>query len=215
MQPIPTSARLLFVVVAWVPLLGCQHAAVRTAGDLGNALHSVAPEDLFEIGLLQAQRGDLLRSEQYLTAALHRGYDEPTVVYWLVRVCVAAGRYHSALDHAVRHLRNDPGNWRLRLIVASIHEALGELDGARRELEHIVSSEPTTPLPRYRLAMLYLSEESGARRAAPHFEAYLTLDPQGDHAAEVERLLAQTNRRTEQSGEGAPPVPVGVREVIR
>jgi len=159
------------------------------------------------MGLLQARQRDLLRAEQYLSAARSHGYDEPTVVYWLVRVCVAAGRYHSALDHAARYLRDNPANWRLRLVVASIHEALGDHERARRELEQIVSDQPTTPLPRYRLALLYSLHPSEQKRAVPHYEAYLALDPEGVHAAEVETLLARA-RDPAPEPERAPPLVV-------
>ena len=121
MRTMLSSRTLLQVAVASVLLGGCDHSAVRRGADTRIEVPAVTSEELFEIGLAQARQGDLLRAEQYIVAAGNRGYDEPTVAYWLVRVCVAAGRYHSALDHAARYLRDDPSNWRLRLIVASIH----------------------------------------------------------------------------------------------
>jgi len=170
---------------------GCQHVAGRGGAHPPHSTPSTTAEDLFEIGLLQARQGDLLRAEQYLSAARNLGFDEPTVVYWLVRVCVAAGRYQSALDHAARYARDNPANWRLRLVVASIYEALGDLERARLELEHIVTAQPASPLIRYRLGMLYLRESPEVRRATGQLEAYLALDPEGAHAAEVEFLLAR------------------------
>lgn len=207
------NPRVLCAVCAGLLLAGCQHAAIRGGVDARREVHAITPEELFEVGLLQARRGDLLRAEQYLSAARSQGYDEPTVVYWLVRVCLAAGRYHSALDHASRHLRGDPANWRLRLVVASIHEALGDLDRARLELEHIVRAQPQSPLPRYRLGILYWSQGFHTRSAAPHLEAYLALDPAGPHAAEVETLLAHFPVLDPATRAGVPAAPMSVREM--
>lgn len=200
--------------MASVLLGGCDHSAVRRGADTRIEVPAVTSEELFEIGLAQARQGDLLRAEQYIVAAGNRGYDEPTVAYWLVRVCVAAGRYHSALDHAARYLRDDPSNWRLRLIVASIHEALGDFDRARLELQHIVSDRPESPLPHYRLAMIYSRQASEMQRAAAHFEAYLALDPEGQHAAEVETLLAHPRRPPHRADGESPAVALSETEVL-
>ena len=185
------SGSLLIAVIVWA-ITGCHQGVLRQETALENELPKVTSEELFQIGFLQARRGDLLRAEQYLTAARAKGYDEPTVVYWLVRVCVSAGRYHSALAHAVSYLRDHPSNWRLRLVVASIHEALGDFRRAQVELESIVDAEPSHSLPRYRLAILYRQQRSSAKRAVPHLEAYLDLSPHGPHAAEVRTLLEKS-----------------------
>lgn len=205
--------RVLCAVCAGLLLAGCQHAPIRGGIDARREVHAITPEELFEVGLLQARRGDLLRAEQYLGAARSQGYDEPTVAYWLVRVCLAAGRYHSALDHAARSLRDEPANWRLRLVVASIHEALGDLNRARLELEHIVRAQPQSPLPRYRLALIYWSQGFRTRSAVPHLEAYLELDPAGPHAAEVETLLAHSRFLDPSTRAGVPAAPMSESEV--
>lgn len=192
MQAPRASGAVFFAASLGMVIVGCQHAAARGGVEIADRLPSITAEELFQVALLRARQGDLLRAEQYLTAARSQGYDERETVYWLVRVCIAAGRYHSALGHAARHLRDDPANWRLRFVVASLHEALGEDDEARAELEHIVVAEPTSPLPRYRLAMLYGQRRGEMGNAIPHLEAYLALDPAGSHAAEVAALLAET-----------------------
>jgi tetratricopeptide (TPR) repeat protein len=154
-------------------------------------LSAITAEDLLYLALSHARSGDLLRAEQYLSAARRRGHDEAEVVYWLVRVCVAASRYQSALGHAADYLRDHPLDWSLRLVVATIHEALGDVARARSELERIVRAEPTRPLPHYRLAMLYRSWELDQERAKVHLEEYLKLTPQGPHAAEVRSALSE------------------------
>ena len=183
------SAWLCFFLVSgtwW--LAGC-HQATLKGGKPHTTLNDVAGEDLFAAGISHAAVGDLLRAEQYLTAARLRGYDESTVVYWLVRVCVAASRYQSALRHSSDYLRRHPSDWSLRLIVASIHEALGDASRARDELERIVSSRPDHALPHYRLALVYFRHDD--ERARSHFEAYLRLAPDGPHAPEVRSALAR------------------------
>jgi len=160
-------------------------------------------EELFQIGVLQARRGDLLRAEQYIIAARAQGYDESSSVYWLVRVCVSAGRFHSALGHAQSYLRRNPSNWRLRLVVASIYEALGDNQRAVRELESVVRGAPHHALPHYRLAVLYGQLGAGHERAARHLHAYLTLSPAGPHAAEA-RLLLENGRDRMPEQEVAP-----------
>jgi tetratricopeptide (TPR) repeat protein len=180
----------VFVVVL---AAGCQHAAMRRSAAAATDHPRITADELFRTGLLQASRGDLMRAEQYLNAARSQGYAAPMVAYWLVRVCVAAGRFHSALDHASRYLRDAPNDWQLRFVVASILEALGDFDAARIELEQIVRAEPKSPLPRYRLAMLYAREGPDAELAVSHYRAYLALDPGGPHAAEVKTLLAQSH----------------------
>ncbi len=178
---------------------GCHQTAVRRQDAEEVALSGLSSDELFEIALFQARRGDFLRAEQYLSAARQEGHSEFEVVYWLVRVCVSAGRFHSALAHASEHLRAHPSNWRLRLVVASIHEALGDLWSAQLQLESIVDAEPNRPLPRYRLAMLYRRLHAVSERAVPHLKAYLALEPDGPHAAEVRMVLDRADH-------GSPPL---------
>lgn len=170
---------------------GCHSATLHQSTDLQAQLATVTAEDLFYLAVSHARSGDLLRAEQYLSAARQRGYDEAAVVYWLVRVCVASSRYQSALGHADDHLRDHPLDWSLRLIVASIHEVLGDIARARLELERVVRAAPGRPLPHYRLAMLYRSSEVDRERAKEHLAEYLRLAPQGPHAPEVRLVLSE------------------------
>jgi len=168
---------------------GCHHATLHQGPDLHAELSKVTVDDLLFLAATNARSGDLLRAEQYLSAARQRGRDEAVVVYWLVRVCVAASRYQSALGHATNYLRDHPSDWSLRLVVASIHEALGDVARAQSELERIVEAEPSMPLPHYRLAMLYRDRWTEQERARLHLEEYLRLTPEGSHAAEVRSAL--------------------------
>lgn len=171
--------------------LGCHPPAFSQGPDLQGELSTVSDDDLLFLAASHARSGDMLRAEQYLSAARQRGHDEAVVVYWLVRVCVAASRYQSALGHATSYLRDHPSDWSLRLVVATIHEALGDLTRAQSELERIVRAEPSMPLPHYRLAMLYRDRWTDQERARGHFHEYLRLTPEGPHAAEVRSALSE------------------------
>ena len=186
------SALLGALVTCILALLaGCGHATSHQRPDLTGERAAVTAEELFVVALSHARSGDLLRAEQYLSAARQHGYDEATLIYWLVRVCIASSRYQSALRHAAEYLRQNPSDWPLRLVVASIHEALGDQSRAQSELELVVKAEPSEPLPHYRLAMLYRTVESQQERASAHLQAYLRLDPQGAHSAEVRAALQE------------------------
>jgi len=189
----PSRGRGFRFALYFTILGGCHSATLHQRPDLQAELARVTAEDLFYLAVSHARSGDLLRAEQYLSAARQRGYDESAVVYWLVRVCVASSRYQSALGHAADHLRDHPSDWSLRLIVASIHEALGDLVRARWELERIVRAAPGRPLPHYRLAMLYRSSEEDQERAREHLAEYLRLTPRGPHAAEVTLVLSEAS----------------------
>lgn len=194
------------LVLACVASLGgCHHATLHRGPDLHTELSTVTVDDLLFLAASYARSGDLLRAEQYLSAARQRGRTEPAVVYWLVRVCVAASRYQSALAHASSYLRDHPTDWSLRFVVATIYEALGYLGRAQSELERIVSSEPSMPLPHYRLAMLYGGRRADQERARAHLEEYLRLSPQGTHAEEVRSVLREADVAIAAGPHRAPP----------
>lgn len=184
-----TAAAWLIVFLS--VLGGCHHRTLHDGPDLQTELRKVTGEQLFQLGVSHAGAGDLLRAEQYLSAARSRGHDEAMVVYWLVRVCVAASRFQSALAHAAQYLRDNPDHWSLRLVVASIYEALGDQERAEQELRRLVRAEPQRPLPHYRLGMLYRAQAIELDRARVHLQAYLRLSPGGPHAAEARAALSE------------------------
>lgn len=170
---------------------GCHHARPSQSPDLQAELAAVTSRDLLSLAVSHARAGDLMRAEQYLSAARQRGHDATEVAYWLVRVCVAGGRYQSALAHASDYLRDHPSDWSLRLVVATLHEALGDASRAELELEHVVAHAPGIALPHYRLAMLYRNRTSDQARAKAHLEEYLRLTPNGRHAVEARAALSE------------------------
>ena len=180
---------LLCLLCGLVATNGCGHATLPRSPGLSSELAAISADELFTLALSHASAGDLLRAEQYLGAARERGYDRASIVSWLVRVCVASSRYQSALSHSDDYLRDHPSDWPLRLVVASIHEALGDPDRAQVELERVVKTRPDAPLPHYRLAMLYGRREATRMKASDHLREYLRLDPDGPHAAEARAVL--------------------------
>lgn len=172
--------------------LGCNHPTLHQASELQSELTNVTAEDLFLLGVSHAHSGDFLRAEQYLAAARQGGHEQAPAIRWLVRVCIAASRYQSALVHAHRYLRENPTHWSLRLVVASLHEALGDSARAKSELEQIVRAEPDWALPHYRLAMLYRVTGDDRARSDAELEQYLALAPDGRHAAEAQSVLDES-----------------------
>ncbi len=85
-------------------------------------------------------------------------------------------------------MRN-PHDWRVRLVVASIHEALGELARAREELREVLRTDPARALAHYRIGMLYRQSTSTEQVAREHLREYLELEPDGAHSAEVRAAL--------------------------
>jgi len=194
--------RLWFVWSLW-PLIGCHHAISYEAPDLQAELAAVSTGDLLSLAASHARSGDLMRAEQYLSAAQQRGHENVEIAYWLVRVCVAAGRYQSALAHAIDYLRVQPTDWSLRLVVATLHEALGDTARAELELERIVTHLPEMALAHYRLAMLYHTRAVDRERARMHLEEYLRLAPAGRHAVEATATLSEMT----ESSIGPRPTP--------
>ncbi len=193
----------------WLVLLcaGCNHAGLHHSSGLSEELRTITAEDLFKEGVAYAVRGDTLRAEQYLNASRQRGYDPEAVVTWLVRVCVASSRYQSALTHATAYLRENPSHWWLRFVVANLHDALGDVEAARSELEMVVEAEPERSLPHYRLGVLYQERLANPHLSELHFREYLRLAPDGPHAAEVRAALA--NQYAAERGPELVPYPAG------
>jgi len=102
-----------------------------------------------------------------------------------------SGQWQKAIDHYQRALKKTPGNADVRVDMAIAIHSLGENDVARKELERVTREQPTHLNAWLNLGVVAatLGDNAAAMRA---WERYLTLAPDGQHAAavraEIERL---------------------------
>ncbi|MFN9813355.1 MAG: tetratricopeptide repeat protein [Deltaproteobacteria bacterium] len=187
-----------------------QTSSPATAND---PLDDIEPAELFRRGVVLAQRGDFVRSEQYLLAARNRGFDESRVIPPLMEVCVRASRLSAAVGYAEPYLESHPTDWPLRVLVGSIHLGLGHLGEARRHLEVAVrdgrvaaeAAGRPEPAEAHYLLGIAMREQAEILEARTHFARYAELDPSGTHAEEVRAILAEPEPHQ------ATPVPPPVR----
>ena len=197
---------LALPLVFWIA--ACGASKPKAAVPDGDPLQRVSAGTLFSRGEAFARRGDLSRAEQYLSAALDRGYPPRRALPLLIGVCARASRYRSVLTYAEPYLESHPREWRLRLVVASIHLAVGSVDRARDELTRVVSDAPAEPTGHYMLAVLLRDENGGAQDAATHFQRYLELAPHGPHADEARSSILRLAVATQSTAPTIDPASV-------
>ncbi len=153
-------------------------------------VNEVEAEELFAQGLQLAQGGDLTRAEQYIGAAIVRGYPKDRALPLLMRVCIAASRLRVAIGYAEPYLDEHPRHWSLRLVVGSLYLSLDEPVKARRHLETVLRQKPDEPEAHYLMGLLMRDEVGDPTAAHRHFERYLELAPEGEHHEEAAHALA-------------------------
>ena len=109
---------------------------------------------LFREGSALARAGDLTRAEQYLATALREGHEPETTMRALLSVCVRASRLRSALAYAAPYLTAHPREVPMRVLVASIQLALGDVRSAERELSRVLKHAPDTAEAEFLLATI-------------------------------------------------------------
>jgi tetratricopeptide (TPR) repeat protein len=172
-----------------IGLAGCAHTPVEKAeADMATMQAETSKKNLVDRGRAFAAVGDLTRAEEYLAAAIDQGAHHKDVLPLLLDVCVRGGRYRSAIQHAENHLRRFPHDHGTRLVVGTLHAALGESREARSALELVVEARPDDAQAHYVLAVVARDDEDviGADR---HFREYLRLQPTGTHAEEARASL--------------------------
>lgn len=137
-----------------------------------------------------AQRGDLLRAEQYFASAVNAGYPERSALPKLVRACLAGGRVRAAFGHVEAHLAHDPADTAAHYLAASLQLALGRPALAREELRTVLSAQPRHAGAHYLLATLSHDWLRDPRAAVAELQLYLKLAPAGPHAAQAHAWLA-------------------------
>jgi len=163
-------------------------------------LAKIEAEHLFRDGETLAARGDLIRAEQYLAAAIRNGYPAERALPTLLRVCIASSRLGAALQHASPQLRLHPEDHQLRFVVASVLVGLGRHDEAQLELERVLAGKPDHAEAHYMLGLLLRDHYGDEARAALHFEQHQKLARHSLHGAEVAAWL----REREQEGQAEP-----------
>ena len=149
------------------------------------------PKVLFARGREYARSGDLNRAEEYLTAAMDAGQDPKQVLPLLLHVCIAAGNYRLALDHAEQALGRTPADTRLRFVVASLYQSTGEPASARQNLDQVIREDPNFADAQFALGVLMRDDLKDHAGAEPHFRAYLKLAPTGAHAEEARQSIEE------------------------
>ncbi|HEU5058942.1 MAG TPA: tetratricopeptide repeat protein [Kofleriaceae bacterium] len=176
-------------IIALALLAGCAGATPKPAGDPGDPLKKVPPEELFRRGIALGNAGDLIRAEQYLAAAIDRGYPAEKALPPLLRVCLASSRLRAALGHAEPYLAEHPEAWSLRYLVASIHLGIGNMEEARASLERVIADAPDQPDAYFLLGVVLRDGVGDRPGAARRFERYLELAPKGQHVSEARAAL--------------------------
>jgi tetratricopeptide (TPR) repeat protein len=163
----------------------------------------VTPSQLYEHGVALGRAGDYLRAEQYIEAAIERGYAVEKATPALVRVCVLGSQLRAALRYAEPQLLRNPADSSLRYLVATIHFGLDHPVKARDELTLLTELDPGYAEAHYLLGILARDAFATRDAAWSHFRRYLELEPHGTHASEAVAWLTQEPKRPEQA-EGQP-----------
>lgn len=148
-------------------------------------------DKLYERGRAFAAVGDHTRAEQYLSMALDAGGDRAAIMPLLLRACIQGERYLVALDYARDDLRRNPGDLRLRFVVASLETAVGDQRKAVVDLRAIVDGDPDDAEAHFALAALVHESSGDPDEASLHLREYLRLSPEGVHATEARALLGK------------------------
>ena len=174
-----------------VAVVGCggTHTEAETAQRQRDPLDSVDNNELLRRGIALANQGDYIRAEQYLTAARARGTPDEQIIPTLMEVCVRSSRLSAALGYAEPYLVQHPGDWSLRILVASIQLGLGHAREAQNHLERVFLDAPQEPAEAHYLLGVALVDSGQQEDAVTHFRRYVELDPSGTHADEVRGIL--------------------------
>ena len=170
-------------------LAGCGAAEQGTAESSPNEdpLETITAAELYRRGRLLTEGGDHIRAEQYIAAAIQRGFDEEEAMPALMQACLEASRLVAALQYAEPYLERHPEHWSLRMLIASIHMGLDNHTRARDELERVLRDTGDDPPAQahYFLGVLYRDPLEDEERSAEHFRRYLALAPDGEHREEA------------------------------
>jgi tetratricopeptide (TPR) repeat protein len=208
--------RAAVVAVAVITrLLSASCASVAATGDGVQGADQVDPfagvsgEQLHAQGEAMARAGDLLRAEEYLSAALQRGYAPDRVLPLLLKVCLASSRLSAALTYARPYLQQHPEDYHLRYLVAAVQLGMARHEEAARELQRVLSQHPDFAPAHYLMGVVLRDYAHDPVRATQHFRQHQSLDPDGLHSAEVAAWLQETAGEQPAANPAEPAQPVG------
>jgi tetratricopeptide (TPR) repeat protein len=200
-EPAPASARnsrssRLMRRLAQLSLLllaSCASSNMASGGTTPapDPLQTVPADQLFAHGEQLAAQGDAVRAEQYLSAAMQRGFPAQRVLPLLLRVCLVSSRLGAALQYAAPYLQLHPEDHHLRYLVATVQLGLSRTHEAQRELQRILREAPDYADAHYLLGVILRDYEHDAVAAAAQFQRHQELDPSGLHALEVAAWLRE------------------------
>ena len=212
----PSGTTLALLTLA--ALGGCgsatsqQHAAAPSDGPgTGDPLRRVTAKQLYDRGAVVAQLGDAVRAEQYLTAAIERGYPEERALPLLLQVCLKSHRLAAALHYGEPYLKLHPDDVHLRYLMSAVHLGMGHIDRASAELAQVLSRAPDHAAAHYLRGAIARDHAAAPAETAAHFHAYAKLAPEGVHADEVTAWLRQHDQQDGPVGT-APPAPAPAQE---
>ena len=189
-------------MVVCLSMAGCAARAAQT--EETTPVITESPQAVFDRGVEFAKAGDMVRAQQYLSAARSGGHPESEVVPWLVKVAIASERYRLALDHALPYLDKNPDDWSLRFFAATVHEALHDYDAARSEYVRVTRDKVDFPSGHFHLGRLLFERFDDDEGVRAHLGKYLAQEPNGKNAKQAEDLL----RRLDQPADRTGPSPV-------
>lgn len=182
-----STERALLLVLACLCLHGCASAAARRGSR--EPVAQLSAQQTLEVAALLEQRGDSVRAQQYLCAALAKGAPPEKVFPRLLRLYVADGQYRLAADQTEHYLRRHPSDRKLHQLLATLYTALGYHGQAVQHYERVLALAPSDPQAHFALASALRDGGVELARADTHYRAYLKIEPDGPYAEEARSLL--------------------------
>jgi tetratricopeptide (TPR) repeat protein len=182
------SVMRLHLVLAFVVLTGCAGSQLQAAAPVSEG-QGLSTAQLIEVAQELERRGESLRAEQYWNEALERGADPDKVLPHLLSAYVRDRQYRLAAQRAEDHLRRHPSSTRVRLLLASLYQAVDDYAQAVRQYRAVVQLEPTRANAHYALATALVDEGHDRASADEHFRRYLELAPTGPYAERAQAAL--------------------------
>lgn len=156
---------------------------------------NTSSKEYYYKGINYAKAGYTIHAEQYLAAAIKKGYPERKVLPILLYVCLAGSRLRTALNYTEPYLKKNPKEWMMRYLSASILYALKRTKNAYKELKQVVRHKPTYAPAYYLLAVISRDTYNDYTNAKKYFKYYINYCPKGANAQEVDDWLRQNSTK--------------------